>query len=63
MLEESGGGEDEITTSTNFLVAHGELFSWDRKYFSEEKDLRSIVGASSISKFSEQSRESCESKI
>ena len=49
--ESSAGGEEEITTSTNFLVAHGELLSRDRKSFSEEKDL---VGASSILKFSEQ---------
>ena len=63
MLEESSGGEEEITTSTNVLVAHGVLLSWDRKYFSEEKDLSSIVGDSSILKFSEQSRESVESEI
>ena len=47
LLEESsaGGEEEEITTSTNVLVAQGELLSRDRKYFSEEKDL---VGANSI---------------
>ena len=48
VLEESRGGEEEITTSTNVLVAHDELLSWDRKYFSEEKDMKSIVGANSI---------------
>lgn len=63
MPEESSGGEEEITTSTNVLVPHDELLSWDRKYFSEEKDLKSIVGASSILKFSERSGESVESKI
>ena len=54
VLEDCSGGEGEITTSTNFLVPHGELLSCDRKYFSEERDLMSIVvGANSISKFSE----------
>ena len=51
-MEESRGGEEEITTSTNVLVVHGGLLSWDRKYFSEEKDLWSIVGASIIFKLS-----------
>lgn len=46
MLEESGGGEEEITSSTNFLlVVHGLLLR-DRKYFSEHKDLK--TGARSI---------------
>jgi hypothetical protein len=51
-LEESSGGEEEeITTSTKVLVvAQGELLSWFRKYFSEEKDLQSIVGDNSILK-------------
>lgn len=50
MLEECGGGEEEeeITTSTNFLVGHDELLSRDRKYFSEQKDLK--AGANSILK-------------
>jgi hypothetical protein len=48
VLEESSGGEEDITTSTNVLFAHDELLSWDRKYRSEEKEVSSIVGASSI---------------
>lgn len=48
-LEESRGGGEEITV----LVVHGELLSGDSKYFSEEKDLKSIVGASIILKVSE----------
>ena len=48
MLEESSGGEEEITPSTSDLVTHDEILSWDRRYFSEEKDLKSIADATSI---------------
>ena len=49
MLEESSGGDEEMTPSTSVLVVHDdEILSWDRKNFSDGKDMKSIVDASSI---------------
>lgn len=43
--EGSSGGEEEMTPSTSVLVAHDEILSWDRKIFTDGKDMKSIVDA------------------